>query len=120
MDEGVIRRAQTGDRGAVGELYTPHRRDIFRYLYYQVGDAHAAEDLTSEVFIQMIRALPGYQARGLPFKAWLYRIARNAAIDYFRKMNRRQVMPLDDNIEAREENPARKASGTIRVSQRPA
>jgi RNA polymerase sigma-70 factor (ECF subfamily) len=105
MDDGVIRRAQSGDRAAIGELYTIHRRGIYRYLYYQVGDIHAAEDLTAEVFIQMIRALPGYQARGVPFQAWLYRIARNASIDYFRKMSKRQYMPLDEEMEAGEDSP---------------
>lgn len=100
MNDAVIRRAQTGDLAAIGELYDAHRDGVFRYLYYQVSDAQLAEDLTAEVFENMIRALPRYKEQGVPFQAWLFRIARNMAVDYFRKANMRKYTELDENVQA--------------------
>lgn len=100
MDEGVIRRAQSGDLTAIGELYSTYQQGVFRYLYYQVGDAETAEDLTAGVFESMIRALPRYRDQGVPFQAWLFRIARNAAMDSFRKAKMRKFVSLDETFHA--------------------
>jgi RNA polymerase sigma-70 factor (ECF subfamily) len=104
-EHAVVVRAQAGDRAAVGELYTTYHGEIFRYLYYQVGDHHTAEDLAAEVFERMLKALPRYQQQGVAFQAWLFRIARNAAVDYFRKTNMRKLIPFDDTWHASEASP---------------
>jgi RNA polymerase sigma-70 factor, ECF subfamily len=117
MNEGLIRRAQTGDLTAIGELYDAHREGVFRYLYYQVGDVHAAEDLTAEVFENMIRALPRYQQQGVPFAAWLYRIARNSAVDHFRKANMGKVTDLDENVVAGGSSPEAAAEQLLTSSR---
>jgi RNA polymerase sigma-70 factor (ECF subfamily) len=57
-----------------------------------------AEDLTSEVFIRMLKALPDYQVQKTPFQAWLFQIARFLAIDHFRANHRHKVEPLEDNL----------------------
>jgi RNA polymerase sigma-70 factor (ECF subfamily) len=72
---------------------------IFRYLWARVGDRHLAEDLSSEVFERVIANLPRYRSRGIPFKAWLYRIAHNLVIDHARKRSRYSQVPLDDRAE---------------------
>jgi len=90
-----VQRAQKGDETAIRELYLRYRTTVFRYLFYQVGDLQSAEDLTSEVFIRMIRALPSFQPRG-SFQAWLLQIAHNLAIDYHRKEKAR--LPLTDDL----------------------
>src|SRR5688572_28570759 len=83
--QDLVERAQGGDGGAFGELYERFSPEIQRYLLRQVrGHREAAEDLTEEVFVKALRRLGGYQARGLPFAAWLYRIARNHLIDHVR------------------------------------
>jgi RNA polymerase sigma-70 factor (ECF subfamily) len=51
--------------------------------------------LTGDVFMRMLAALPRYRVQGLPFRAWLYRIAHNLLVDYFRKMNHQATVPLD-------------------------
>jgi len=97
-------RAQKGDEVAIRDLYLRHRTDVFRYLFYHVGDAQVAEDLTSEVFIRMLRALPSFQPRG-SFQAWLYQIAHNIAIDYHRKDKGKTSLPLTENLAAESEDP---------------
>jgi RNA polymerase sigma-70 factor, ECF subfamily len=105
MDEAVIRRAQQGEIAAVEALYSAHYESVFRYLYYQVGDAQTAEDLTAEVFERMLRALPKYTLQGIPFQAWLFRIARNIAVDTFRKARMRQFTALFDTLQSTGKSP---------------
>jgi RNA polymerase sigma-70 factor (ECF subfamily) len=93
-----ISRAKQGDSDAVAELYERFHLGIFRYLYYRSGDSHAADDLTSEVFLRMMRALSSFRLQESAFQAWLYQIARNVLIDHFRKSNTRNDVPLEENI----------------------
>ena len=86
-DAELITRAQRGEVNAIGRLYDRHRESIFRYLWIRLDDRQLAEDLTGDVFMRMLDALPRYRMKGLPFRAWLYRIAHNLLVDYFRKMN---------------------------------
>lgn len=81
----LIQRAQNGESKAVGELYMQHHEQIFRYIWSKVGDSHLAEDLTGEVFMRMVSRISTYRPAGVPFQAWLYRIARNLIIDHIRK-----------------------------------
>jgi RNA polymerase sigma-70 factor, ECF subfamily len=69
------------------ELYLQHHEQIFRFIWSRVQDAPLAEDLTGEVFTRMVANLQNYQDRSLPFRAWLYQIARNLIIDHHRKEN---------------------------------
>ena len=87
IDIDTIRGAQAGRPEQVTALYEHYHASIFRYLYYRVGDRQTAEDLTSEVFLRMIRNLAGYRLQGssAPFQAWLFQIAHNLATDYFRR-----------------------------------
>jgi RNA polymerase sigma-70 factor (ECF subfamily) len=63
---------------------------------FRLNNQQQAEDLTGEVFVRMLKALPGYQERKIPFEAWLYRIARNLLIDEYRKERIRQSYPLHE------------------------
>jgi RNA polymerase sigma-70 factor (ECF subfamily) len=94
----IIVRAQRGNPEATGALYTRYHQNIYRYLYYRIGDPHIAEDLTSEVFLKMVQALPTYRSDTTPFPAWLFQIARNLAIDHYRRSNAHPVASLYDNL----------------------
>ncbi len=94
-DAELIAHAQRGEASAIGRLYDRHRESIFRYLWVRLDDRQLAEDLTGDVFMRMLDALPRYRLQGLPFRAWLYRIAHNLLIDYFRKMNHQATVPID-------------------------
>lgn len=80
----LIQRAVSGDPDAFATLYDTYIEQIYRFIFFRVGDEPTAEDLTSQVFIKAWDNLSSYQVRGLPFSAWLFRIARNSVIDYYR------------------------------------
>jgi RNA polymerase sigma-70 factor (ECF subfamily) len=86
-DAGLAIRASKGESAAFGLLYDKHVDAIYRYVYYRVRDDAEAEDLTSDVFMRALKAMPRYEPRQA-FLAWLYRIARNAVIDRARRGNR--------------------------------
>lgn len=94
----LIRLAQAGDAAAFGDLYDAHYEKVYRYLYYHlpVHQRDAAEDMVQEVFLKAMDALPSYTFRGVPFAAWLVRIARNHMIDHTRKAAKRDEVPIDD------------------------
>ena len=79
---------------AVGALYDEHQAHIFRYVWSRVGDRRLAEDLTGDVFVRMVTGLPGYRLQGLPFRAWLYQIARNRLVDHYRREGRHAATEL--------------------------
>lgn len=80
----LVERARHGDTEAFGSLYDRYQPDILRYLTHRCRDQDLAEDLTQQVFLKAWQAVPRYQQRGVPFKAWLYRMAHNQMIDHFR------------------------------------
>jgi RNA polymerase sigma-70 factor (ECF subfamily) len=84
-DAALVRAAQAGDATAFGELYERYRQPLYRYCLARAESPHEAEDLVSEVFLRAMESLQRYRDQGLPFIAFLYRVARNAAIDRSRK-----------------------------------
>lgn len=117
-DEAVIRQVKNGDAEAFGVLYTQYAELIFRYVYSHLEGRLDAEDLTEEIFLRAWRALPKYDERGLPFTAFLFRVARNSLIDYYRQ--HKVVASLEEvELAAREAGPeeqveARLESGGLR------
>jgi RNA polymerase sigma-70 factor, ECF subfamily len=76
-DEAALVAAAQRDPRAFGPLYELYVDRIYRFAYRRVGTHHEAEDITAQTFQQALQALPAYQWRGLPFGAWLFRIAGN-------------------------------------------
>lgn len=105
IEPKLIQRAQQGEPKVVGEIYERYQLVIFRYLYYRVGDLQTAEDLTSEVFVRMINALPEHNLDNFSFQAWLFRIARNLSIDHYRSTNKRKEIELDESQIPNHDNP---------------
>jgi RNA polymerase sigma-70 factor, ECF subfamily len=87
---GLVDRAQSGDRQALEELYLIHFDRIYGYLHLTVGNRHDAEDLTTQTFLKMLESIGSFRWQSAPFSAWLFRIARNLAIDHFRASRRWQ------------------------------
>ncbi len=81
---GLVDRAKDGDAQAFGLLYDRFQPEILRYLIHRTRDHEAAEDLTQQVFLKAWQAIPRFEQRGVPFKAWLYRMAHNQMVDHFR------------------------------------
>ncbi len=89
-----MKAAQAGDPSAFGQLYERYRDPVFRYCLARTGATHEAEDLVADVFLRAMEALGRYEERGLPFVAFLFRVARNAAIDKGRRT--RPDMSMED------------------------
>lgn len=86
------------DKNAFGEIYERYLDKIYKYIYYRVGNQHDAEDLTSRVFFRALAHVETYEDRGVPFQAWLYRIAHNLVANHHRDKGRRKIIPLDEYI----------------------
>lgn len=97
-------QARQGDTGALAALYELHRPAIFRFLYYRVGERELAEDLTSEVFLRMIRSLSASRKDG-SLRAWLFQVARNLVIDHYRKNSGRAPVALEERLTSTADNP---------------
>ncbi|MFC2017308.1 RNA polymerase sigma factor [Chloroflexota bacterium] len=81
---GLVERAIGGDLKAFGELYSSYLEPIYRYVFYHVKDRMTAEDVTEEVFIKAWKGIRSCKGKEQTFSAWLYRIAHNHVVDYFR------------------------------------
>ena len=101
----LVRKAQEGETFIVSEIYDHFHLSIFRYLYYRVGDQQTAEDLTSEVFLRMIEKISYYQQQRHSFRAWLFQIARNLSIDFYRRNKARVSVALEENIPGHTDEP---------------
>ncbi len=94
-ESALIERARR-DPEAFGELYRRYVDRIYSYHYRHTGDVQEAEDLTSRTFYRALRALPRYRERGLPFQAWLFRIAHNLVANWYRDRSRRHFVALEE------------------------
>lgn len=107
MDDAQLVRWARDDSEAFGELYRRYVRKIYSYIYYRTNNHHDAEDLTARVFYRAYGHIDSYTDRGIPFSAWLYRIAHNLVANWHRDRGRRQIIALDDYLgsDVREEPP---------------
>jgi RNA polymerase sigma-70 factor (ECF subfamily) len=83
VDARLIQDALLGNESALATIYNTYFKSIYRYQYSRVGNVSDAEDLTAQTFLAVIEFLPRYQHRN-NFTAWIFQIARNKAMDYFR------------------------------------
>lgn len=94
--DALVSRAKAGDAEAFGALYDLYAERVYRFVLVRVPQPADGEDLLQQVFLKVIESLPRYEQRGLPFGAWLFRIARNTVIDFGR--TRRVAAPFDDEV----------------------
>jgi RNA polymerase sigma-70 factor (ECF subfamily) len=97
-DELLLKLAAEGDPDAFGGLYERYVGRVFNYIYYRTGNVYDAEDLTERVFLRAMHHIGSYHDRGLPFSAWLYRIAHNLVANWHRDNSRKKEIPLDDAL----------------------
>lgn len=91
----LVERAKA-DAEAFGALYERYVDKIYSYIYYRMGNQADAEDLTAKTFYRAMQHIRRYEERGLPFSAWLYRIAHNLVANWHRDRSRRQMVSLDE------------------------
>jgi len=97
-EEALLVERAKEDPAAFGVLYKRYVKKIYNYIYYRTSNHHDAEDLTARTFYRALSNLDGYENRGFPFSAWLYRIAHNLVANWHRDRSRRQMIPLDELV----------------------
>ncbi len=97
-NEEALTLATQGDTEAFGILYERYVDRIYNYIFYRTGSAADAEDLTARVFYRAMGHIGSYRDQGVPFSAWLYRIAHNLVANWHRDNSRRKEVPLDDHM----------------------
>lgn len=96
----LVEAAVNGDQRAIEALYLAHYDTVFRYLLLRSGSHSLAEDLTSQVFLAMVRGLPQFKWQGKPFLAWLYAIAQKQIAMHYRGRSRQpSAVELDEAAE---------------------
>lgn len=103
-EEKLIKDAIKGEASAFGLLYDKYQLQIYRFVYLKVGHREEAEDLTHQVFLKTWQNIADYHFKGFPFSSWLYEIARNQVIDYYRTKKNNLNLEIID--EPTTENPA--------------
>lgn len=93
---GLVKKAKSRDPEAFGMLYDEYVDQIFRYVYYKVGNLTESQDLTGQTFLKAFENIDSYEVRDVQFSSWLYRIAHNLVVDFFRRESRRESVPIDD------------------------
>ena len=96
MDEEILVEQAKTDKEAFGQLYETFHTRIFNYVYYRTGNVEDAEDLTARIFERAMKHIGRYENQGVPFSAWLYRIAHNMVANWHRDNSRRKVISIDD------------------------
>ncbi|WP_176008034.1 RNA polymerase sigma factor [Paenalkalicoccus suaedae] len=87
-----IRRIQKkADQKSADKLIEKYYEEMYRFAYRQMIDKHLALDMTQEIFIKMLQGIEHYDPERASFRTWLYRVAQNACVDYFRSKQYAQV-----------------------------
>lgn len=93
---GLVQRAQDGEDDAFAELYELFYGKVYRYVYFKTGKTEEAEDISEEVFLRMLESIQSFRWKGATFSSWLFRIAHNLIVDYFRKNHRDKTTPIEE------------------------
>lgn len=98
LDDKELVQLAKDDKEAFGEIYERYMPKIYNYIYYRTSNQHDAEDLTARVFFRAMSHIGNYVDKGVPFQAWLYRIAHNLVANWHRDQGRRKIIALDDYV----------------------
>lgn len=114
-EKTLLEGAASFDERALGELYDRYEARIYSYIYRRTGNESLAEDLTAQVFLKMLEAIRSDKGWHSSFSGWLYRIAHNAVIDYYRQRDRHQQVSLEDTLTttASDHNPVIMAEASL-------
>jgi RNA polymerase sigma-70 factor (ECF subfamily) len=103
-EKSLIAQAQKHDQEAFSQLYEEYFDKIYRYVTLKLGNAMEAEDVTQQVFLKALQSISSFKWKGIPFSAWLFRIAHNQVVDYLRK-KRHATVPLEEPLPSSTGNP---------------
>ena len=86
------------DAADLADLYEQYYDRITRYVAARIGNRDDAEDMAGDVFLRALDSLGTFEQRGVPLQAWLFKVAHNLVVDYYRRHSRRQSVPLDEAL----------------------
>ena len=95
-EDRLLARARGGDQDAIIQIYNQYFSPIYQYIRLRVGDGMAAEDIASEVFVGLVKALRGPNAPRHSLRGWLFRVARHKIHDYHGQARKMPTTTLDD------------------------
>ena len=116
-EKNLIERAIMGEAEAFGLLYDYYQPQIYRFVYLKVGHREEAEDLTHQVFLKSWNSINNYTFQNFPFSSWLYRVARNQVIDYYRTKKNNISIEFESIIELSMENPTTDIDNNFEINQ---
>ena len=116
-EESLVRRAQQQDQEAFAQLYEANFDKIYRYAALRIGNKTEAEDVTQQVFINALNSISSFTWKGVPFSAWLFRIAHNQVVDYLRRKTKQATAPLDESLVSYDDNPQLAAERKLDIDQ---
>jgi RNA polymerase sigma-70 factor (ECF subfamily) len=106
LEQTLLERALSFDRQALTAIYDEYQKPLYRYIYRQVGEVEVARDLTADVFQRFLQAIQKGHGPDQRLKAWLYRVAHNNVIDYYRRQQHRRHLPIKENLVENGDGPA--------------
>lgn len=95
-EEELLNGVANFEEAALGEIYDRYEARIYSYIYRRTGNTTLAEDLTAQVFLKMLEAIQGGKGWHSSFSGWLYRIAHNSVIDFYRQRDRHKQVDLEN------------------------
>ena len=116
-EQARLRQARVFDRAALAGIYDDYHQPIYRYIYRHVGEVETSRDLTAEVFQRLLQAIQDGKGPDHEVSAWLYRTAHNAVVDYYRRQQHRQHLPLNEELVDAADDPVSMAEGHISAQQ---
>lgn len=100
-EDTLVQKAQKGEKDSFGILYETYLPKIYRFVYLKTSNKGDAEDITHQVFMRAWENINSFRFQGFPFSSWLYRIAQNAIIDFYRTRRPSSSIEDVDEIELR-------------------
>ena len=116
-EESLVKRALQGDQMAFARLYEEYFDKIYRYVAIRIGDKTEAEDMTQQVFLKAVKSISSFKWRGIPFSAWLFRIAHNQVVDYLRKKKKQPTTLFDESLVSHNTSPELMAERSLDIQQ---
>ncbi len=116
-EESLVRQVKQGDQRAFAQVYEEHFDRIYRYVTLRIGDKMEAEDMTQQVFLNALQSISSFKWKGVPFAAWLFRIAHNQVVDYLRKKEKQATAPLDESLVSSTDNLELMAERSLDIEQ---
>lgn len=116
-EESIARRLQKREPEAWSAVYEEYFPRVYRYIALRVSNRTEAEDLAEQAFLKALESIGSFRWRGVPFPAWLFRIARNLVIDYWRTAKSKTSLPLDESLVSDDVDPETIAERNLDIKQ---